>query len=157
MGIAIHRTLRQADLVQQLQHPLAPLLSAALAVDDEGLLQDLADRVATVEGFCRILEYDLHLLAQGAHLPGGQLGDVPPLEADLARRRLKQLEQGATQGGLAAARLSHQPQGLALLQIEADAVHRIDGVFLAKEATAELEVLLQIPHRQQRSHINSFQ
>ncbi|MNZ28893.1 hypothetical protein D3C78_461330 [compost metagenome] len=68
--IAIHRTLGQAHLVQQLQHPAASLRCVAFTVDDEGLFQDLAHCVATVEGFCRILKDYLHLLAQGSHLPG---------------------------------------------------------------------------------------
>ncbi|MNH37062.1 hypothetical protein D3C79_979170 [compost metagenome] len=70
MRIAIHRTLRQPHLVQQLQHPAASLRCVAFAVDDEGLFQDLAHCVATVERFCRILKHYLHLLAQGSHLPG---------------------------------------------------------------------------------------
>ena len=46
---------------QQHLHQCPALFGVALAVDDEGLLQDLADRVAAVEGFCRILKHHLHI------------------------------------------------------------------------------------------------
>src|SRR5690606_8312917 len=98
------------------------------AVDDEGLFQYLAHRMAAIEGFCRILKHHLHLLAQGTHLSGRELGDIPPLETDGAGSRLEQLEQGTTQGGLATTRLPYQPKRLPLFQIKTDAIHRINGV-----------------------------
>lgn len=58
-----------------------------------------------------------------------------------------QLEQTAPEGGLAAARLTHQPQRLSLLEIEADAIHRMNRILLAQEAASQPEVLFQIPDR----------
>jgi hypothetical protein len=106
------------------------------------LLQDLPNRVAAVEGFCGILEHDLHLLTQGSHLLGREVGDVTPLEGDGAGARLEQLEQRTPQGGLAASRLPHQAKGLPLPEIKADAIHRVDGVLLAQETATHLEMLL---------------
>ena len=147
VGVAIHRAARQAHFCQQFLHPAAPLLSVAFTVDDKGLLQDLAHGVAAVEGFCRVLKHHLHLLTQGAHLLRAEGGDVAPLEGDGACGRLEQLEQAASEGGLAAARLTHQPQRLPLFQVEADAIHRVNRILLAQEPASQPEVLFQIPDR----------
>ena len=52
---------------------------------------------------------------------------------------------------LAAPRLPTRPRS-PLPEIEADAIHRVDGVLLAWEAAAHLEVLFQIPYGQQGAH-----
>ena len=46
---------------------------------DEGFRHNLADGLALVEGFRRVLEDHLDVRAQGAHFPLGECGDVFPL------------------------------------------------------------------------------
>ena len=54
---------------------------------------------------------------------GGQPGQVVALEQDAARRGFRQPEQGAAQGGFAAARLAHQSNRLAGVEREADIIN----------------------------------
>ncbi len=49
-----------------------------------------------------------------------------------------QAEDGAAEGGLAAAGLPHHAQGLALLQVKADVVHRVE------HSAGGFEVLFQM-------------
>ena len=56
-----------------------------------------------------------------------------------------QLGHGAGRGGLAAAGLAHEPEGLALLELEVDAVDGVDVALLAaQEAAPEGEVHLEV-------------
>src|SRR5262249_24596001 len=69
---------------------------------------------------------------------------------DLAAGRIDGAQDAARGGGLAAARFAHQPQGLALVQGEIDAV---DGADMAgdalEEALGDREEFLQAAHFQQ--------
>ena len=49
-------------------------------MDDEGLFEDLADRVAGVQRFEGILEDDLDVPAQAAEFASAQPGDVAAFE-----------------------------------------------------------------------------
>ena len=62
-----------------------------------------------------------------------QPGDVGAIEDHLASRRGQQLEHGASQRGLAAARFAHQGEDLAPLDVEVDT---IDGVDRARRVAA---------------------
>jgi hypothetical protein len=91
------------------------------------------------------LEDDLHLAAIGPHLRLAEAGDLATFDLHRTGRRLDQAQHGAAGRGLAAARLTHQPQGLALADGEA---HTIDGIDLADRAAQQAllhrEVLLEV-------------
>ena len=77
------------------------------AVDPQRLRDDLADRHAAGWRTCvRILEDDLHLAADLAHLPTAEAGDVAAVEDDLALGGLRQLQDRAAERGLPAAGLA---------------------------------------------------
>ena len=128
---AVRVLRREPDRPQQLVHPGAPLRAVIATVDAERLADDVADRHARVERRVRVLEDDLHLPAHLAHLAPTEVRDVAPVEDDLARRRLDQLDQRAREGRLAAAGLADEPERLARAQCQVDAV---DGVDLADRA-----------------------
>src|SRR5690348_17037085 len=90
--------------------------------------------MARVQRRERILEDHLHPSAQCAKLALAERRDVPAVEDDLPRRRLVQAEEGPPDRGLAAARLAHQPEGLAPPDHEADVV---DGAHVADVAVEE--------------------
>jgi len=107
--------------------------------------------VAGVEGAVGVLEDHLHLTAQAPQVRALGAGDVLAVELDAAAGRLEELEHRAAGGGLAAAGLPHQAEGLALAQLQGDAVDGLDGgVGPLDQGLAELrEVLLQVGDPQQ--------
>jgi hypothetical protein len=65
--------------------------------------------------------------------------------SDLARGRLEQAQDGAPGGRLATAALAHQAQGLALFDVKADPVHRLDIANRpAHQTTGDRKVLFEI-------------
>jgi hypothetical protein len=79
-------------------------------------------------------------------------GALRPVERATGRR-LDEAQQGARQRGLAAARFTHQGEGLADADGERDAVDRShDARAPAEEAAAGREVLAQALDREERAH-----
>ena len=118
---------------------------AALLVDPHGLGDDVAGGHARVERRVGILEDHLHVLAGGDQVLGLELGEVLALEDDLAGGGPVELGDGAGGRGLAAAGLADEAEGLALLDLEVDAVDRVDVALLAaQEAAPEGEVHLEV-------------
>ena len=138
------RVLRaQSDRLEELVHAPA-LLPPALGdpVDLERLGDDVADGQARVERRVRVLEHDLQLAPVFAHLAALEARDVVPVHDDLPRGRLDQLEDRPCEGGLAAAGLSDEAEGLSLPHLEVDAVDRVhlpDGAL--EQALSDREVL----------------
>ena len=117
----------EADELEQLGHPHAPLLPRERAVvDDERERDDLLDRLALVQRRVRVLEDDLHLAAQPAELAGGDTEEVGRLEMDGARGRLVEPEQQARERRLPRAGLADEPDRLAAVEHERDVVDRLD-------------------------------
>src|SRR5262245_19417929 len=143
---------RETHGLQQLHHPLlarAPVRSEL--VDHQRLTDDRSDGHPRIQRRVRILEDDLHLLAQRAQRPLVERGDVLALERDLARGRLDQSQNGATGRGFTATRLAHQPERLAGHHIERHVVHRVHPRHLAREqAATDREVLLEVPDLEER-------
>ena len=120
-----------------------------IAVDQEALGDDVADGHARVQRGVGILEDDLHLAAQGLEFGGAQVEDILPVEEDRACRGRDQAQDGAGDGGLAAAGLAHQAEGLPLAHGEAHVVHGLHlGHHLLKDARADREVGLQVLYDQ---------
>src|SRR5262249_22829149 len=121
--------------------------AAGATVDHERLAHDVADGHARVERCIRVLEDDLHLAANLAHLAPLQVGDVTAVEDDLPRGGLRELDQGAREGCLATARLAHQPDRLPGIDGQIDAVDGVDVADRALEdAGADREVLDEVLH-----------
>ena len=109
-------------------------------MDVQRLAHDVGDRHARVQAGIRILEHDLHFLAELVNVLGRNLLAVVD---DLARGGLVQVQYGASHGGLAAAALPHQAQRLAGLDIERDALHGLQGL-AGKPAGADRKMLFQV-------------
>ena len=87
---------------------------------------DVADPATRVERRHRVLEDHLHLRPGPPQLPAGQAGQLGAGEPHRTRRRLGQLHDGPTGGGLAAARLADQAEGLAFEHVERHPRHGVD-------------------------------
>src|SRR4249920_773217 len=122
---------REPDRAQELLHSAIPLASAVEAMDPERLGDDVPDRHARVQRGVRILEDDLDVPPDRPHLPALQPRDVLTVEDDLPGGRFEELQDGATEGRLAAAGLTHDAERLARADGQADSV---DGPDLADGA-----------------------
>src|SRR5690554_6330987 len=92
----------QADALEQALDDAATLLALGDAVELDGLADDALDGHARVQAREGVLEDDLHLAAQRAHLLGLQVIDAVVAEVDLAGSRLEQAQNRAPGGGLSA-------------------------------------------------------
>ena len=120
-------------------------------VDHQRLADDRPDRHPWIQRCVRVLEDDLHLLAEGAQRALVERGDVLALEGDFARGRLDQSQDRAAGGGFAAAGLAHEPQRLAGHDVERHVVHRVHARHLAREqAATDREVLLEVANLEER-------
>ena len=102
-------------------------------MDLHRLGDDVADRHARIERGVRILENHLQVAAHLAHVAAVELGQILALKDDLALGRLVELQNRAAGGRLAATRLADEPQCLTLLDIERDAVDRLNRANLPLE------------------------
>src|SRR6185436_13565730 len=120
-------------------------------VDADGLADDLAHVHARVQARVRILEDDLHLAAEGAHLRRAEREDVASVVHDAAVARLDQAEDEAAERALAAAALADEAERLAPADADGDAVDRAEDVLAAEEAAAHGEVLREPLGRDERA------
>ena len=99
--VAVREARVEADHVEQLADPDAPVLARADPVHDQRLADDVADRHARVERRVRVLEDDLHLAPHLAELLAAELRQLDALEPHRAGGRLQQLEHAVAGGRLA--------------------------------------------------------
>ena len=138
----------EAHALQQADDAVAAVLVVGgQLVDVDAFAHDVPDGHAGVQAGVRVLEHDLHAAAVGQHIDGDVLFFVKQHLAvidDGAVGGLVQAQQRAARGGLAAAGLAHQAQGLAFADGKADVVHGLH-IALVPAHTAGGEVLLQVP------------
>ena len=135
----------QADDLEQLLHPGPDLRAARDPVDPERVADDLLDGLPRVQRRVGVLEDDLHLAAERTQLALGQLGDVPPLEADRALGRVEQAEHEPGGRGLAATRLAHDAERLAAADGQGDVLDGMHGPEpLREHALLDGEVLREV-------------
>jgi hypothetical protein len=79
-------------------------------VDLHRLDDDLADGEARIQRRVRVLEDDLDAAAIGHHLALGEAQQVLALEQHLAAGGVVQAHEREAHGGLARARLAHEPR-----------------------------------------------
>ncbi len=150
MRVPVGHGRLQADRGQELGHPVALGGVRALALDHEGLGQDLAHLHARVEGRVRVLEHHLTVPALLARRPVALGRDDLAVEDDRAVRRALQADDHPADRRLAAARLADQAEGLALVDREARVGHRADRPDLvADEPGLDRELLDQVLDAQQ--------
>ena len=148
--VARHVLPAHPHQLQQLADPVPQVLPRQHLVDLERLGDDALQRHPRVQRGERVLEDDLHLGADELHLLVVQLIDahraqVWIVERDLSAGRLKQAQDRAAGGRLAAAAFAHQSQGLALLDVKADPVHRLDMAdHFSHQAAVDGKVLFQV-------------
>src|ERR1700727_2296338 len=102
-----------------------------------------ADAAPRVQRAVGVLEDHLDLAPHLPQGPGRQVGDVLAVEDDLPAGDGLQPGDAAGQGGLAAAGLAPQPEGLPVADLEADAVDGVHEPVLAGQhrGAADGEVL----------------
>ena len=145
VGIALLVEALETAVVHDLVDIVVELLLAHQVVLPDGLADDLPHRQTGGQGGEGVLEDDLHLGAQSAHLLGAEIIDLLAVEEHLAAGLLPgQAQNGPAGGSLAAAGLAHQAHGGAPLEVEGDAVHGLDVAHgVADHAALDGEVLLQ--------------
>ena len=150
MGIAVLVEGLEAAVVHDLVNIVVKLRLGHQIMLPHRLADDLAHGQAGGQGGEGILEDDLHLGAQGAHLLGGDVVDLLAVEEHLAAGLVPgQAQYGAAGGGLAAAGFAHQAHGGAPLQVKGDAVHGLHPAHgLGHHASLDGEVFLQMVHHQ---------
>ena len=119
----------EPDQLHDLLDPLLAVRAVGDAVDRERVPDDRADPAARVQRTVRVLEDHLHVPAERAHPSTGQPADVLAVEGDRAGGDVVQPHDAAGQGGLAAAGLADQAQGLAAADLQADVLDRVDKSF----------------------------
>ena len=96
--------------------------------DLQWLGDDVADLAPRIQRADRVLEDHLQVGAGPAHVPRGQPGQVGAVEDHRPRGDRQELEERLAGGRLAASRLTDQSEGLAGLDVEADAAHCMDDL-----------------------------
>src|SRR5690606_12224745 len=107
----------EADPLQELLDGRLDALLRRDLLDPQRRAHDRADRVPGVERAVRVLEDHLDVAAERPHGPLRQVGDVTAVEDDPAARGPEQPGDQAAGRGLAAPRLAHQAEGLALAHV----------------------------------------
>ena len=125
MGEAVRQGWVQAHTAQLLTHPLVALGAAHQAVHHRRLTHQIGHAQARVERGERVLEDHLHLQPGSLARRRVQVLQALAVPAHLARAGRMQARHHARQRGLAAARLAHQPDHLALAHLQVHAVDRV--------------------------------
>ena len=117
-----------------------------VGVEDERLADDVADRHPRVERGVRVLQHDLDVAPQPAQLAWLEARHLAAEQLDRALGRGLQAHQQPAEGRLAAAGLAHDAEGLALVELERDAVDGLDVAdgALEDDPLGEREVLLDV-------------
>src|SRR5690606_22678782 len=135
----LHDIVGHAGILQRLPNAVATLARiGADAVDDQTLLNDLADRHARVKARERVLEHDLHAAAQRAHGLTILVVDRLAIEPDLPALIVDQPDQRLPECRLARAALAHNAQRFVAHQLD---VEIVDGLELEEVGLEETTAL----------------
>ena len=136
VGVAPGQLGPQAHALHKLRQPRRARRPGH-AMDGQGLDDGRPDGPARVQGGERILKDHLHLARIGRQERRRGASQVLPVHHDASRAGALQAQEQPCQGGLAATRLAHQPQGLAPGHVQSHAVHSADhGPLRAEQAAA---------------------
>ncbi|MHC3926357.1 hypothetical protein ACMZ4W_01459 [Brevundimonas naejangsanensis] len=134
MRITVGGGAVQAHAVQHFIDPAAGLGGAGAGVQQvEVLGHQIADLPARIEAAVGVLKHHLDVAADGLQGGAARGGDVAALDPDAARLRRLQREDGAQQGGLAAAAFADQTDAFTGLDRQADLIDGAEGLGLAEQ------------------------
>ena len=125
--------------------PTGPVV-LGIGLGDEALADDVAHRHARVQRADRVLEDELHAPTQSLEL--SPLGREDVLSADVGRaaRGRQESDERTAERRLAAARFAHETEHLAVPDVEADVVDRVDVADVSShDAARDGEVLHEVP------------
>ena len=113
-------------------------------MNDQRLADDLTRRHAWVERPVGVLVDHLEALPVGQHGFRRKIGDIHPVDNDLPRRRLEQLEHSPPNRRFTATRFTNEAQCFAAIKLER---HAVDRVHVSRDppehAFVDREVLLE--------------
>jgi hypothetical protein len=102
-------------------------------VNVDAFAHDRSHPHAWIERGVGVLENDLHLAAQVAHLAPPQRGKIAAVEDDAAAGRFDQAQDQPSERGLARARFPHQAHRFTRFDGEIYPVNRLDRELAARE------------------------
>ena len=126
VGVFVEEPGAQAHFLHEGVHHFLPLPLRAHAEDLQGLADGLPDALSRVEGGEGVLKDDLHFLPHVVEGLFVRRGDVTAAVEDPSGRGLDEPYEEPSRGGLAAARLAHETEGLPFLYGEGYVVHGVD-------------------------------
>src|SRR5690606_649669 len=143
MRIAIHHLRPQANAAQRGSDTIPTLLARADAVHDQCLFDDFANRHARVERSEGILENELHIAAQAAHLGCRVRLEISSLELNFAGIGLDQAQDETACCGLATATFTDQPECASAGNFNVEPIDGADTSNLATEQSAAYNEMLR--------------
>ena len=93
-------------------------VSFIYTVNDQRLGDDVFNAEAGIERGEGVLKDDLHIAAEAAHFAGAGGEQIAVFEADVAGRGLDEAQDQSSERALARARLAHQSEGFAGVNVE---------------------------------------
>ena len=157
VGVTLVVVVAEAALLHEIDDVILDLAGGDDLMNLYGLREDVTHGGAGGQGGVGILENDLHLGAQRAHLSLGVVGNILTVVDDLAAAGGVELEDGTAQSGLTAARLAHDTQGLTGVEVEGDVVHGDQLLlYLTRQGLLDGEGLAEILDFQERLALVGF-
>ncbi len=143
----------EPDDAQHVDDALVTLVGVADPVDLQALGDALTHRAAGIERRERILEDDLHLLAQCLEIGAFGVGEIGALEGDVAVGGIEEPDEQAPQRRLPAPRLADEADRLTFPDVEG---HVVDGANVgdgaAEHAALDGEVLDEVSNLDEVAH-----
>ena len=137
MRVAVDHLRQQADFRHGFAHMFSNLFAAHAWIErDQRFGDDFTDRHARIEARERILEDDLHVLAQAPHGFKWQGCELVTEPSDRARGGFDQLQDGAAKRGFSTSRFANDAQSLAGCDIETDTINGFERRDRGIEQTA---------------------
>jgi len=145
VGVAVGVEGSETDHAQQLGGTLFDLLFGSHLMGQHGLLKHGTNGHTGVKGSVGILENDLHLAADFAHLGTVQLAEILTVEDNFTGGGLDELKNGLTEGGLTASGFADETKGLTAVDEKAYIVNCLDvGLNAGEKALGHREILTYI-------------
>ena len=126
MGILPRLSRGETDQGSEFSDAVLNLLFCAHVVNPQGLTDDLPDFLPGIQRPKRVLKNSLDTAPEMEQLPPFKPVDIPAPEQDSTQSGRFKRQDRVGGGRLAAAGLSHQPQGFALPDVKRDIFHSPD-------------------------------
>src|SRR5258706_4862338 len=136
VGVAQGEGRIEAHALEEVGDHFLALAAAGNAMDLDGLTDDVADGHARVEAADGVLEDDLHVAAELAELFAFVAEEILPAIGDGAAGARDEAEDGAANGGFAAAGFTDKAERFAGRDVKGGTVHGFDVADGAREEAA---------------------